>query len=113
VKILALNFDVREIRIIPNDGQPLFCLADVCGVLNISRTSSLLRISDERNGALNPVGVHKIRIHTNGGIQKLTFVNEENLYHVLIRSRKPKSREFQDWVAKEALPATRKIGGVA
>ena len=40
-------------------------------------------------------------------------ITEENLHRILLRSRKPKSRSFQDWAAKEALPAIRKIGGAA
>ncbi|MFW3962170.1 Bro-N domain-containing protein [Acinetobacter radioresistens] len=106
MKILALNFDVREIRIIPNDGQPLFCLADIGEVLGIKRPSP-------KRFNLKENGIFKITIGTNGGNQILNFINEENLYHVLIRSRKPKAREFQDWVAKDALPLLRKSEGAA
>lgn len=106
MKILALNFDVREIRIIPNDGQPLFCLADVCEVLEI-RNANPSRFN------LVADGVYILPSATNGGTQQLNFITEENLHRILLRSRKPKSRSFQDWVAKEALPAIRKTGGAA
>ena len=41
------NFDFKSssVRIVLDDnGEPLFCLADVCKVLNISRSSDLLQI---------------------------------------------------------------------
>jgi prophage antirepressor-like protein len=55
--------------------------------------------------------VHKIRISTNGGIQKLKFINEPNLYRVIFRSNKKEALNFQNWVFAEVLPTIRKTGG--
>ena len=94
------NFNEHGVRIVYGaNGEPLFCLTDVCKVLNISRSSEL-----------NPVGVQKIRISTNGGRQELIFINEENLYRVIFRSDKPEALNFQDWVFAEVLPSIRKTG---
>ena len=107
MKISIFIFDGYDIRIALNDqGEPLFCLADVCGVLEIrnANPSRFNLITD---------GVYILPSITNGGMQDLNFITEENLHRILLRSRKPKSRSFQDWAAKEALPAIRKIGGAA
>lgn len=107
MKISIFIFDGYDIRIALNDqGEPLFCLADICDVLEIrnANPSRFNLITD---------GVYILPSITNGGMQDLNFITEENLHRILLRSRKPKSRSFQDWAAKEALPAIRKIGGAA
>jgi prophage antirepressor-like protein len=95
-------------------------LADVCKVLNISRSSDLLQIqrgyvkneTPKRHGALDPIGVHKISVSTNGGKQELIFINEPNLYRVIFRSNKPEAINFQNWVFAEVLPSIRKTGSI-
>lgn len=113
------NFNEHGVRVVYGaNGEPLFCLTDICKVLGISRSSDLLQISKgyvknetpKRQGALNPTGVHKIRISTNGGMQELAFINEENLYRVIFRSNKPEALNFQNWVFAEVLPTIRKTG---
>jgi prophage antirepressor-like protein len=41
----------------------------------------------------------------------MTFINEMNLYKVIMRSDKPQAEPFQDWVCGEVLPSIRKNGG--
>lgn len=41
----------------------------------------------------------------------MLYVNEQNLYKVIMRSDKPQAEPFQDWVCGEVLPAIRKTGG--
>jgi prophage antirepressor-like protein len=46
-KVTHFDFKSSSVRIVLDcKGEPLFCLADVCKVLNISRTSRLLRELD-------------------------------------------------------------------
>lgn len=94
------SFDVR-VQVI--NGEPWFCLADVCAVLDVDRTSRLLRDLDEK-------GLADCHTLTNGGNQLLKFVNEPNLYRVIFRSNKPEAKNFQDWVFNEVLPTIRKTG---
>ena len=43
--VTHFDFKSSSIRIVLDDnGEPLFCLADVCKILNISRSSDLLQI---------------------------------------------------------------------
>ncbi|EFF83236.1 BRO family, N-terminal domain protein [Acinetobacter haemolyticus ATCC 19194] len=117
--VTHFDFKSSSVRIAYDEnGEPLFCLADVCKVLNISRSSDLLQIqrgcvkneTPKRHGALDPIGVHKISVSTNGGKQELIFINEPNLYRVIFRSNKPEAINFQNWVFAEVLPSIRKTG---
>jgi prophage antirepressor-like protein len=83
--------------------NPLFCLSDICRVLDL-RTQDVKKRLDEK-------GVDSINTPTNGGAQFLLFVNEKNLYKVIMRSDKPQAESFQDWVCGEVLPEIRKNGG--
>ena len=113
------NFNEHGVRVVLDDNQePWFCLTDVCKVLDISRSSDLLQIqrgyvkneTPKRNGALDPKGVADYHTPTSGGIQKLKFINEPNLYRIIFRSNKPQALSFQNWVFQEVLPTIRKTG---
>jgi len=39
------------------------------------------------------------------------LVNESGFYKLVLKSRKPEARKFQDWVTGVVLPAIRKDGG--
>lgn len=119
MKPSIFNFNSRSVRVaLDVNGQPLFCLTDLCKVLNISRSSDLLQPqrgcrkneTPKRHGALNPLGIHKNNISTNGGTQVITFIDEPNLYRIIFRSNKPEALSFQDWVFNEVLPVIRKTG---
>ncbi len=43
----------------------------------------------------------------------MTFINEGNLYRLIIKSRKPEAERFEVWVCDEVLPSIRKTGGYA
>ena len=98
------NFNNHGVRIaFDASGQPLFYLTDVCNVLSVSRTSRLLRELDSK-------GMADCHILTNGGTQKLKFINEPNLYRIIFRSNKKEALNFQNWVFAEVLPSIRKTG---
>lgn len=98
------NFNNHGVRVVlSNTNEPLFCLTDVCSVLSVSRTSRLLRELDSK-------GMADCHILTNGGTQKLKFINEPNLYRIIFRSIKPEAINFQNWVFAEVLPSIRKTG---
>lgn len=87
--------------------NPLFCLSDVCKVLDLQTSKVKTR--------LNERGVYSIPTPTYnqyGALveQEMTYVNEQNLYKVIMRSDKPQAEPFQDWVCGEVLPSIRKTG---
>ena len=97
------NAQFGQIRTAGTSENPLFCLADICKVLEITVPNTKKR--------LNEKGVYSIYTLTQGGEQQLLYINEQNLYKVIMRSDKPQAEPFQDWVCGEVLPSIRKSGG--
>lgn len=106
--ISIYNFHNSDIRVIKNDnGEYLFCLADICNVLGLTtpaRTAE--QIKDEFElGELNSYS-----FDTGYGIKEFTMITEPQLYFVMIRSRAKVAREFRQWICNEVLPEIRKRG---
>lgn len=97
------NESFGEVRVAGTSEQPLFCLADVCRVLDLQVTPTKNRLKSD--------GVSLIKvIDSLGREQEATFISERNLYKVIMRSDKPQAEPFQDWVCGEVLPSIRKAG---
>ncbi len=67
------NSEFGEIRTITKDNEPMFCLADVCRILEIKNVSDC-------KSRLRQKGVVTTDTLTNGGKQKMVFIDESNLY---------------------------------
>jgi prophage antirepressor-like protein len=97
------NSEFGEIRTITKDDEPMFCLADVCKALEISNVGNVKQRLSEK-------GIHTADTLTNGGMQKMIFISEANLYKTIFQSRKESAERFTDWVTGEVLPSIRKTG---
>lgn len=101
MEIQLFNFNGAELRCSSDLSEPWFVAADVLKALGLDRTSLERLDADEK-------GVDSI--HTLGGEQKVTIINESGLYSLTLTSRKPKAKEFKKWVTSVVLPAIRKTG---
>ena len=90
------------------DGEPLFCLADVCRALEISDPSSVSRQVISEFGC--PVLKTGHLTDSLGRIQEANFITEQQMYFVMSSSRKPNAKPFRMWVNTEVLPSIRKHG---
>lgn len=98
------NEKFGEIRVSINaQGEPMFCLVDVCKALEIKNPRDV-------KARLNEKGVANADTLTNGGIQSMTYISEPNLYKCIFQSRVEKAEQFQDWVCEDVLPTIRKTG---
>ena len=94
-------------------GNPWFCLVDVCSILGIKNNRDL-------NSRLSDPYVDSIDVWVQTGVNadgtpamrltKMTFINESNLYRVVLGSRKPEAKLFSDWICNEVIPTIRKTG---
>lgn len=102
---VQFDFNSNSIRItIDGSGDPWFLASDVCAVLGYKNTSKA--IADHcRQG-----GITKRYTPTESGVQEMTYINEGNLYRLIIKSRKPEADPFETWVCDEVLPTIRKTG---
>ena len=98
------NEKFGQVRVAGTSENPLFCLADVARALDIKNVSDL-------KTRLNQKGIAITDTLTNGGEQKMVFINEANLYKCVFQSRKEEAEQFQDWICEEVLPSIRKTVG--
>lgn len=101
IKIFS-NPQFGNIRTAGTPDNPLFCLADVCKVLDLRQNDVVRRIDK------GVVSTHPLQ--TSGGTQMANFVNEDGLYDVILDSRKPEAKAFRKWITSEVLPSIRKTG---
>ena len=97
-------FDSYPIRILVEEGEPLFCAADVCQALGYGNPSAAIKKHAREEG------ITKRDTLTSKGIQSLMYIDEANLYRLVMRSKLDSAERFQDWVCGEVLPAIRKTG---
>ena len=103
--MLFKSSEFGEIRVSELSGEPMFCLSDVCKSLNLNQSS---RVKER----LSLDGVTQIKvIDSLGREQFANFINEKNLYRVIMRSDKDEAEKFQDWICDDVLPSIRKNGG--
>ena len=101
---LFKNTQFGEIRVSELNNEPIFCLSDVCKILDLQGSAVLRRLSDD------VITSHPI-FDSLGRKQMANFVNEDGLYDVILDSRKPEARAFRKWITSEVLPAIRREGG--
>nr|DAO44613.1 MAG TPA: hypothetical protein [Caudoviricetes sp.] len=99
------NFEVRVA--VDENNEPLFCLSDVCKVLELTTPAKVVDAikSEFELGELNSYS-----FDTGYGVKEFTMITESQLYFVLMRSNKPNAKPFRMFVNKEVLPSIRKTG---
>lgn len=107
------NAQFGTIRTIANNGEPWFVAKDIAEILGYNNTAAMTRIlfEDEKGMQI---------LHTPGGDQSLTTLNEPGFYHAIMQRRsswvkndeaRHRVEAFQRWVTHEVLPAIRRTGG--
>lgn len=107
------NAEFGTIRTVTNNGEPWFVAKDIAEILGYSNTAAMTRIlfEDEKGMQI---------LHTPGGDQNITTLNEPGFYHAIMQRRsswvknddaRSRVEAFQRWVVHDVLPAIRKTGG--
>lgn len=94
------NEEFGEIRTVMKDGEPMFCLVDICRALEISNPSKVAQRLDDDERT-------KFEL---GRAGETNFITESGLYAVILRSDKPNAKKFRKWITSEVLPSIRKTG---
>lgn len=108
-QISTYDFHNSNIRIITSENNEiLFCLADVCAVLQLANPNHAVNsIKEEFSIPTLNVGVVT---RPDGSRIEVNFITEPQLYFVMMRSRAKVAREFRQWICNEVLPEIRKNG---
>ena len=101
------NEQFGHIRTAGTADDPLFCLSDICRVLEL-RVQDVRKRIDARG--VDSINTPTLNQHGATVMQQMYYINEKNLYRVIMRSDKPQAEPFQDWVCGEVLPSIRKHG---
>ena len=98
----VFSFESTSVRTFADDhGEPWFCAADVCAVLGYRNPWDAVAKHCRTPGvAKREVGVVTGK-KANGedAVQQVeqAFINEGNLYRLIIKSRKPEAERFETW----------------
>ncbi len=106
----VFDYEGNQIRVAKSeDGEPWFVGKDVCSILEIENPSNAYsRLDEDEKLTLRlPDAESGVAWRTVPGV----MVSEPGLYKLILRSDKPKAKDFQRWVTHEVLPAIRKTGG--
>lgn len=91
-----------EIRTAEINGKPYFVGTDVAKALGYS---------NPRKAILDHCkGVTKRDTPTSSGMQSMSYINEGDLYRLIMKSKLPSAEKFESWVMDEVLPSIRKTG---
>ncbi|WP_430229985.1 BRO-N domain-containing protein [Nitrosomonas communis] len=103
---IVFSFQSTNIRTFADDnGEPWFCAKDVCKILGYANDSKTIKDHCRENGVTK-----RYLIDNMNREQEVTFINEGNLYRLILRSKKPEAEKFEQLVMEEILPTIRKTG---
>ena len=107
-QVSTYDFHKSNIRVITSEnGEILFCLADVCASLNLTNATVIAnQIKDE----FELPKLNLASFDTGYGVKEFTMITEPQLYFVMMRSRAKVAREFRQWICNEVLPSIRAQG---
>lgn len=98
--IVFSNPQLGEIKTKVINGEPYFCGNDVANILGYS---------NPRDALINQCSaVIKCTVHTTGGMQKLNFIPEDDIYRLIIQSNLEYATKLKNWVISEIFPQIRK-----
>lgn len=92
-----------NIRTTEINGQPYFVAVDVAKALGYSTPRDAI--------SRHCKGVVKHDTPTSSGVQSISYINEGDIYRLIMKSKLPSAERFESWVMDEVLPTIRKTGG--
>lgn len=101
--LVPFEFEGIPVRVVDQNGDHWWVLADVSFVLDYRMASDAARLLDP-----DEKGTHIMR--TLGGDQEMVICSEPGLYKLISRSRKSAAKRFDRWIRHEVLPSLRKTG---
>ena len=91
-----------EIRTVEINGKPYFVGTDVAKALGYNNPRDAV--------SRHCKGVVKHDTPTSSGVQLMSYINEGDLYRLIMKSKLPSAEKFEAWVMDEVLPTIRKAG---
>lgn len=97
------NEEFGRVRTVQIDDKPYFVATDIANALGYT---------NPRDAVLRHCkGVVKRDTPTSSGTQQMSYINEGDVYRLIMKSKLPSAERFESWVMDEVLPSIRKNGG--
>lgn len=97
------NEEFGRVRTTQIDDKPYFVATDIANALGYT---------NPRDAVLRHCkGVVKRDTPTSSGTQQMSYINEGDVYRLIMKSKLPSAERFESWVMDEVLPSIRKNGG--
>jgi prophage antirepressor-like protein len=93
-----------ELQVMLVNGEVYFPAIEVAKLLGYSNPFDAIAKHCKQKG------LAFYEVLTDGGKQRKKFINEGNLYRLIVRSKLPEAEKFESWVFDEVLPSIRKHG---
>ena len=97
--------DFGELGVMLIDGKEWFPATQCARILGYSDPFKAIKLHCNSEGWVN------CPVLTNGGTQQVKYINEGNLYRLIVSSKLPQAEKFERWVFDEVLPSIRHSGG--
>ena len=104
VEVFSFSQEKLPIRAQIINGEPWFVAKDVCDILKYANHRDAIKKHCKEKG------VAFCDTLTDGGVQSLKYINEGNLYRLIINCTLPMADAFESWIFDEVLPSIRKKG---
>lgn len=96
------NTEFGSVRTIEENGKVMFCGKDVAMSLGYKRPADAI--------SAHCKGVCELPTPTAGGVQKMKFISEGDIYRLAAKSELPGAEKFESWIFDEVLPSIRRTG---
>ena len=104
VEVFNFSLSSTPIRVQVINGEPWFVAKDAARILGYANPRKAIGDHCKEKGVTFRYPL------TKGGVQKLKFINEGNLYRLIVNSTLPAAEEFEEWLFNEVLPSIRRKG---
>ncbi|MCQ6289130.1 BRO family protein, partial [Bacillus cereus] len=95
-----------NLEILIQNGKEYFPAIDVAKTLGYSNPHDAVSKHCKRDG----VAFYEVVISEKNQTVEKKFINEPNLYRLIVKSKLPQAEQFEKWVFEEVLPSIRKHG---
>lgn len=101
---LTKVFEGKEIRLVEENGSPLFVATDVAMVLGYQKPNNAV------NRHCKGVALKRGITDSLGRVQEIRVIREPDVYRLVINSKLPAAQKFENWVMEDVLPSIRQTG---
>lgn len=108
---MILNFENNEVKIINNNGKPLFEIYSTGMALGYIKSNTIKGKTyyqcrkDRVNKTIENIEIKPL-VHDG-----LKYITEEQLYDFMLEAKTDKCRQFRKWITNEVLPQIARTGG--